>query len=90
MSDFPIDGLEEVNQHHVPNKFQNLSLLELFVGIYKKFSFMGKKFKIYIICKTKLTMPTTVTTDILQQTWQETEYGLDVCSTINCEYTAIF
>ena len=51
---------------------------------------MGKKFEIYIICKTELAMSTTVTTDIIQQTWQETEYGLDVYSTINCEYTAIF
>jgi hypothetical protein len=43
MSDFLIDGMEEVNQCHIPNKVQNLSSLELFVGIYKKFSFMGGK-----------------------------------------------
>ena len=90
MSDFLIDGMEKVNQRHVPNKVQNLSSLELFVGIYTKFSFMGKKFEIYNICKTELTMSTTVTIEILQQTWQETEYGLDVRSTINCEYTAVF
>jgi hypothetical protein len=64
--------------------------LEFLVGIHKKFSFVGEKFEIYIICKTELTMSTTITTEILQQTWQETEYGLDVCSTINCQHTAIF
>jgi hypothetical protein len=50
MSDFLIHRTEEVNQSHIPNKVQNLSSLELFVGIYKKFSYMGKKFEIYIIC----------------------------------------
>jgi hypothetical protein len=63
---------------------------QFFVGIYKIFSFMGKNFETYIICKTELTMSTTVTTEILQQTWQETEYSLDVCSIISSKHTAVF
>jgi len=45
MSDFLIDGMEKGKPtRHMPNKVQKLSSLELFVGIYKTFSFMGKKF----------------------------------------------
>ena len=44
---FPERWNGKVNQHHVPNKVHNLSLLELFVGIYKKFSFMEKIWDLY-------------------------------------------